>query len=159
MPARGLKLFTILLLCGSLCACAGKEPAPAAVSSVALAIDGPKLALFGEYEGLSFTGSMDRTSMVGFGSLRFEAGGFVCAADIDSPPTPKGRVRGLLRCTDGKELVFTLRNIGPDQGVGIGRESPEGNMLILFYHASPDEAARRFPSVKSDILTAVGGGN
>lgn len=150
----------LLLLCFSLFACAGKAPAPAS-PAVALAVDGPRLALAGEYEGLSLTGSMDRTCMAGYGSMHLEAvdsgATFVCTAAIDTPPTQKGRVRGVLRCTDGRELLFSLRNIGPDQGVGVGRESPEGSLLILFYHASADEAARRFPAVKADILAARAG--
>jgi len=130
------------------------------VPTAALAVDGPRLAVFGEYQGLPLTGSMDRAGMAGYGSMRLEAvtdsgAAFVCTADIDSPPTQKGRVRGILRCTGDRELLFTLRNIGPDQGVGIGRESSGGDLLILFYHASPDEAARRFPAVKADILAAI----
>ena len=147
---------TALLLSFSLFACAGK--APDAPPSVALAMDGPSLALFGEYAGMPVAGSMDRGCMAGRGSMRIEAvdsgANFVCIAALDHPPTHKGRVRGVLRCADGKELLFSLRNIGPDQGVGVGRENPEGDLLILFYHASPDEAARRFPAVKADILAA-----
>ena len=156
--SRVLKLSAGLLLYFSLFACAGKEPARA--PAVALAMDGPRLALVGEYEGLSLTGSMDRTCMAGYGSMQLEASGavFVCTAEIDSPPTQKGRVRGVLHCTGGRALLFSLRNIGPDQGVGVGRESPEGDLLVLFYHASPDEAARRFPAVKADILAARAGG-
>ena len=156
---RYLQLTTLLLLCFSLFACAGKESSPASVRepSVALAVDGPRLALAGEYEGLSFTGSMDRTCMAGYGSMQLEDSGaaFVCTAEIDSPPTSKGRVRGVLRCTDGRELFFSLRNLGPDQGVGVGRENPGGALLILFYHASAEEAARRFPAVKAEILAAI----
>jgi hypothetical protein len=159
---RGLNLpGALLLLCLGLCACAGKEPV-ASPPSVALAVDGPRLALLGEYAGMSLAGSMDRTCMVGYGSMHLEAvdsgATFVCTAKIDNPPTQRGRVRGVLRCTDGRELFFTLRNIGPDQGVGIGRESPEEGLLILFYHVSSDEAARRFPGVKADILAARAGG-
>jgi len=160
VPLRRLSLSgALLLLCLSLFACAGKVPAPA----VALAVDGPRLALAGEYEGLRLTGSMDRTCMAGYGSMHLEAvdsgASFVCTAKIDNPPTQKGRVRGVLHCTGERELLFSLRNIGPDQGVGVGRESPEGNLLILFYHPSLDEAARRFPAVKADILAARAGVN
>jgi hypothetical protein len=100
--------------------------------------------------------------MVGSGSMHFETvdsgAPFVCTAKIDNPTTQKGRVRGMLRCTGERELLFSLRNIGPDQGVGVGRESPEGGLLIFFYHASPDEAARRFPGIKADILAAARAG-
>ena len=144
------------MVCLILGACAKNAPAPP--PAVALAVDGPRLALAGEYAGMALTGSMDRTCMAGYGSIRLEAAGtgpdFVCEAQLDDPPTEKGRVRGVLRCTGDRQVLFSLRNIGPDQGVGVGRESPEGDLLIIFYHASADEAARRFPEVKDDILTA-----
>jgi hypothetical protein len=54
-------------------------------------------------------------------------------------------------------MLFSLRNIGPDQGVGIARESEDGELLVLFYHASAEEAERRFPSVKNDIERARSG--
>lgn len=146
----------VLLLCCLLAGCAGNRPAPVPV--VALAVDGPPLALAGEYAGMTLGGSMDRTCMAGYGVIRLEAENsgtvFACEAKLDEPPTEKGRVRGLLQCTGGRRLLFSLRNIGPDQGVGVGRESPEGDLLILFYHASSDEAARRFPAIKADILEA-----
>lgn len=146
-------------LCLALSGCAASGPGPA--PAVALAVDGPPLALAGEYAGMPLRGSMDRTCMTGYGSLRLEAesGGpeFICEARIDEPPTEKGRVRGVMLCTGERRLVFSLRNIGPDQGVGVGREAPRGDLLILFYHASPDEAVRRFPAVKDDILAAGAG--
>ncbi|MDL2207933.1 hypothetical protein LJB82_04345, partial [Desulfovibrio sp. OttesenSCG-928-M16] len=40
---------------------------------------------------------------------------------------------------------------GPDQGVGIARESAEGELLVLFYHPSPEEAKRRLPEVRADM--------
>ena len=151
--------IALLLLCLGLFACAGKElpSAPAQAAAPApLVMDGPRLAVAGEYGGIFLSGSMDRAGMAGYGSMLLEAlgGEFSCAAEIDSPPTSKGRVRGVLRCTDGRELFFSLRNIGPDQGVGVGRESLGGDLLILFYHPSPDEAARRLPAVQADILAA-----
>ena len=149
-------LAVCLMLCMGLAACAKNAPAP--VPAVALAVDGPQLALAGEYAGMALRGNMDRTCMAGYGSIRLEAAGegpdFVCEAQLDDPPTEKGRVRGVLRCTGERQMLFSLRNIGPDQGVGVGRENPEGDLMIVFYHASAEEAARRFPEVKADILTA-----
>jgi hypothetical protein len=81
-------------------------------------------------------------------------GAFVCRATMDHPPTEKGRIRGVLHCTGDRKMLVTLRNIGPDQGVGIGREDEYGDLMILFYHASLDEAWRRFPAVKADIVAA-----
>jgi hypothetical protein len=81
-------------------------------------------------------------------------GAFVCRAKVDHPPTEKGRIRGVLHCTGERKMLVTLRNIGPDQGVGIGKESENGDLMILFYHAALDEAWRRFPAVKADILAA-----
>lgn len=79
---------------------------------------------------------------------------FVCEAKVDAPPTDKARIRGVLQCTGGRNLLFSLRNTGPDQGVGIGKETEDGSLMVLFYHASMAEAHRRFPSVREDILLA-----
>jgi hypothetical protein len=118
-------------------------------------MDGPPLVIAGEYSGRSLTGTMDRTCMAGYGTLSLYAVDteeeFACAADVDGPPSEKGRIRGLLRCTNGENLLFSLRNTGPDQGVGIGREAEGGELLLLFYHPSAAEAERRFPAVKEDF--------
>ena len=45
-------------------------------------------------------------------------------------------------------------NLGPDQGVGIGRMADEDKPVVVFFHASDDEATRRFPSVLEDIQKA-----
>lgn len=138
-------------------ACAGSTASRPA--SVALAVDGPPLALYGEYAGMRLTGILDRTCMAGYGVLALEAeqGTLTCKADLNDPPTEKGRVRGLLRCDGGRNLLFSLRNIGPDQGVGIARETEEGDLMVFFYHASAEEAKRRYPSVKEDIDQARSG--
>ncbi|MDL2216795.1 hypothetical protein LJB81_03590 [Desulfovibrio sp. OttesenSCG-928-M14] len=143
----------LMALCGSilLCSCAAKAPAPAVM---ALSLDGPPLAVAGEYAGMELEGSMDRTVMAGTGALQLEALGssdFACTASVDSMPTQKARVRGFLNCTGGRRLPFSLRNTGPDQGVGIARESAEGELLVLFYHPSPEEAKRRLPEVRADM--------
>lgn len=141
----------ILLAAMLLTACADRTARGPAV--VALAVEGPPLALYGEYAGMRLTGHMDRGCMAGSGALSLEAenGIFACEAAINDPPTEKGRVRGLLRCTGERNMLFSLRNIGPDQGVGIARETEEGDLMVFFYHASREEAKRRYPSVKEDI--------
>lgn len=149
LPARlaALALMSVL----ALSACADRTVRPPA--SVALAVDGPPLALYGEYAGMRLTGSLDRTCMAGYGdlSLKAEEGAFSCEATLNDPPTEKGRVRGVLRCDGGRKLLFSLRNVGPDQGVGIAKETEEGDLMVFFYHASVEEAKRRYPSVKEDI--------
>lgn len=157
--SKNLPALCLLAALSLLAGCAGRGPAP--VPGAALAVEGPPLALVGEYAGLGFTGSMDRTAMAGYGNIAIESRDvppFVCQGKIDGLPTKKGRVRGVMECTAGRLIYFSLRNLGPDQGVGIGRESPEGELLILFYHASAEEAARRFPAEKEAILKAKAGG-
>jgi hypothetical protein len=154
-PAR----LALMALCPLFTACAGQNHG--GMPLAALAVEGPPLAVVGEYFGLALTGRMDRTCMVGYGVLSLHSAGeeqeFACKADMDAPPTEKSRVRGELRCTDGRKMLFSLRNIGPDQGVGIAREAEDGELLVLFYHSSAEEAERRFPSVKKDIERARSG--
>lgn len=149
----------LLLYCASLLLFAGCGGKGGPVPLVALALDGPPLALAGEYAGLALEGVMERRCMAGYGRLELAAVGreesFACEAKVDAPPTEKGRVRGVLRCTGGRKLAFSLRNVGPDQGVGIAREREEGELMVFFYHASLDEARRRYPSVKQDIARAA----
>lgn len=166
-----------------LCGCAGRkgDGAPA----VPLAVDGPPLAVYGEYGGMLLEGTLDRAGMAGYGVLELRraaparqevspavlAGAspqapdsavskdmaeapFLCRAAIREAPTEKGRVRGLLACTGGRRLPFSLRNLGPDQGVGIAKEAAGDDLMIFFYHPSKDEAQRRFPQVAQDIRTA-----
>jgi hypothetical protein len=149
------RLAVILAASLAFAGCGGKQPAPI----VALALDGPPLALVGEYAGMYLEGSLDRGVMAGKGRLFLgavdEAGqSFECEASFNSMPTEKGRVRGFLLCGRGRKLPASLRNVGPDQGVGIARERDKGDLMIFFYHASLDEARRRFPSVKADIEQA-----
>ncbi|MDR2076407.1 MAG: hypothetical protein LBP61_05690, partial [Desulfovibrio sp.] len=66
-----------------------------------------------------------------------------------------GRVHGLLLCSDQTSLLFTLRNLGPDQGFAVGRSPASSDLLVFFYHPSPEEAARRFPEIFSDIRQAT----
>jgi hypothetical protein len=163
MSSGLIKLFApaLLTLCVFLSACAERSDGRA-VPPTALAMDGPRLAVVGEYAGMSLEGDMDRTCMAGYGMLELRATeddrDFSCAADFDEPPTEKGRVRGLLKCSGGRTVLVSLRNLGPDQGAGIGRETEEGDLMVFFYHASREEAERRFPSVKEDIALARASG-
>ena len=150
LKRTGVFFFSLPLLCLSACG-GGHDPAP----TVALALEGPPLAIVGEYMGMALEGGMDRAGMAGYGSihLRGERDGqeFACEAKIDSPPTEKARIRGVLQCTGEKALAFSLRNLGPDQGLGIAREPGGANMMVFFYHVSREEAMRRLPGVKEDI--------
>lgn len=151
-------VFFAAVLCAAFAGCAPKTVAP---PSAAQAVDGPELAVVGEYEGMSLRGTMDRTCMVGVGRMTLHAADapetFSCTAALNAPPSEKARVRGFLECTDNRKFLFSLRNIGPDQGVGIGREREDGELMILFYHSSAEEADRRFDSVRADIARARAG--
>ena len=145
----GLALLACLSGCG-----AGRVSS--GVPTVALAMEGPPLAIVGEYEGMALEGSMDRTCMSGVGSVTVrgeDAQGreFLCVAKVDAPPTEKGRVRGAFQCTGERVLAFSLRNLGPDQGLGVAREPGHAGMMVFFYHVSREEAARRLPAVQKDI--------
>lgn len=148
----GVRALIFLGFCLLLAGCASGQ-GDGRVPSVALAMDGPPLFVIGEYSGMKLTGSMDRTCMAGYGKLTLqgEAPDFICGAEMDAPPGPKGRVRGMLQCGGDKKLLFSLRNLGPDQGVGIARESEHSDLMVLFYHSSEEEAVRRFPSIAADI--------
>ena len=141
-----------------LSACGGGHNS-SGVSPVALVMDGPPLAIAGDYESMVLEGSMDRTCMSGYGSITLRGEDskgqeLLCVATVDAPPTEKGRVRGALRCGEDKTLIFSLRNLGPDQGLGVAREPGHDSMMIFFYHVSREEAARRLPMVKDDIAKA-----
>ena len=150
--------FLAMLPLLGLGACGGGHGS-SGVPAAALAMEGPPLAIAGEYEGMSLEGSMDRTCMSGFGSITVRGEDskgreFLCVSNVDSPPTEKGRVRGGLQCTGNRSLAFSLRNLGPDQGLGVAREAGHDSMMVFFYHVSREEAIRRLPSVKEDIAKA-----
>lgn len=151
---RAVKSGLLLCVPALLFGCGGKTyTAP----TVALEMDGPPLAVVGEYSGMKLSGTLERTAMAGFGELSLSADKgefFSCTAKIDDPPTEKRRVRGTMLCSGDRKILFSLRNTGPDQGLGIGKERPEGDLLIIFYHPSKEEAERRFPAVKEDIAKA-----
>ena len=152
IPAVRVLFMLLPLLCFTAC---GGGQGPHVTPMVSLAMDGPPLAIAGDYAGMPLEGSMDRTCMTGVGSItiRGEKDGreFLCTAKVDAPPTEKGRVRGMLHCTGDRPMAFSLRNLGPDQGLGIAREPDSDAMMIFFYHVSREEAFRRLPGVKDDI--------
>lgn len=161
LPLAGIALLAVLAGCS---AKAPSGPPP----TVRLALDGPPLAVVGEYAGMRLAGTLERKGMAGAGRMELQSAGpvgqsaasgqrttaFTCTADLKDPPTEKARVRGVLACTGNRNFALSLRNLGPDQGVGIARESEQGDLLVLFYHVSAEEAERRFPEVKKDIQTA-----
>ena len=133
-----------------LCSCADRgDP------TVAIAMDGPALVVRGDYEGLPLTGEMDRTAMAGIGELTLssadEASFFSCHAKFNAQPTDKGRVVGFMDCGPDGILAVMLRNLGPDQGVGLAHAATPEKMLIFFYHPSAEEAERRLPGILADI--------
>ena len=150
--------FLALVLIQCLNACGGGHNLQG-VPSTALVLDGPPLVIAGTYGEMSLEGSMDRTCMSGYGAITVrgeDAGGreFLCMAKVDSPPTEKGRVYGAFQCSGERTLLFSLRNLGPDQGLGIAKEPEHDDMMVFFYHVSREEALRRLPAVKKDIDNA-----
>ncbi|MDR3175629.1 MAG: hypothetical protein LBU06_03755 [Desulfovibrio sp.] len=145
----------VLPLFLALFACAAREAPPPAVRQ---SLTGPPLYIAGEYGDFAISGEMDRGCMVGFGKMSLRArnkktpgGEFSCRGEIDAPPLDKGRVRGMLECDFGRRFAFSMRNLGPDQGIGISREKPEGDLLLFFYHSAQSEAERRFPEIKAEM--------
>ncbi|MDR2668679.1 MAG: hypothetical protein LBC14_01840 [Desulfovibrio sp.] len=76
---------------------------------------------------------------------------FACSGKLDVLPDRKARVNGILECTSGRRMAFSLRNLGPDQGLGIARESEEVGLMVFFYHAAEDEAKRRLPQILAEM--------
>ncbi|MDR1359963.1 MAG: hypothetical protein LBJ82_03185 [Deltaproteobacteria bacterium] len=143
-------LLLFLLLSG----CAALEPAAQLPRPT---LSGPSLPLAGQYGDLLLEGFLDRTCMAGVGSLELHdspSGNFACSALLDAPPNEKGRIKGLLTCSDRSSFLFTMRNLGPDQGFGVGRSPASPHLLVFFYHPSPEEAARRLQEILSDINQA-----
>lgn len=166
-PVRAAVLVVCLAL---LAGCAGKgqqaetggagAAAPVPLAPLGgYALDGPPLFIVGEYKGKALEGSMDRHVMVGLGKMEMhgtdKAQGFFCESRVNAQPTEKGRIRGVLDCTEGVVLLFTLRALGPDQGIAVGRAEAKGETLVLFFHSSKEEAERRFPEVRRTVLEAV----
>ena len=153
LPPKTLPAIIVGLFASLLASCAGSGH-----PTIAYALDGPALFIRGEYDNKPVKGTLDRSIMVGVGNIRFELGEspdiLVCEGTLNTPPSENGRVRGVAPCDNGQALLFTLRNLGPDQGIGIGRIEDKDSPVIVFFHASDEEAARRFPEVLQDIHKA-----
>ncbi|MDL2272343.1 hypothetical protein LJC23_04850, partial [Desulfovibrio sp. OttesenSCG-928-I05] len=106
--------------------------------------------------GTHFGGYMDRSCMAGVGHVSISdlQSGFFCEGDMDSLPSEKARLHAELRCSDGRSLHLLLRNLGPDQGIGIGKLDGDSGTLELFYHPSEGEAIRRLASFRADLMEA-----
>lgn len=161
MPVT-FRIAAALFCLFSLCACSAAVSPP----SVKLALEGPPLfihAVLADDSGgtpeKDFGGYMDRSCMAGLGHITLSElqSGFFCEGDMDSLPSPKGRLHAELRCSDGRTLQLLLRNLGPDQGIGIGRLDGEPGTLELFYHPSEGEAARRLAAFRADLAEARAG--
>lgn len=186
MP-NSTRRFAALAALLALAVCAWGCAAQPKGQAIMLALDGPPLAIAGEAGDERFEGAMTRECMAGTGtfSIRSSERELFCDGRVDGGPGPKGRIRGIADCDDGSRLLFTLRNLGADQGLGIGRFVPgerpneqpdeqrgaehgEAGMeyapqpdylgmepLIFFYHPWDEEARRRLVPVKRDIRQAM----
>ncbi len=141
--------FALLAVCLG-AGCAKTPPTPGFV------LDGPPLSVAAEYDGVPLEGTMERTAMVGLGEMFLVSPdkSLDCRAEFNAEPSEKGRIRGVLICTDKHRFSVALRNLGPDQGVGLGLEPGNDKLLVLFYHPSPDEALRRLPQAIEDMRKA-----
>lgn len=124
------------------------------------ALDGPALAIAGEQGARLFTGRMERACMLGQGEMKLESGALVCSGAIASLPNQSGHVGGVLQCGGGGALMLSFRNLGPDQGIGIGRVvAPDGKTeaepLIFYYHPWDEEARRRLAQEKPTMLEII----
>ena len=145
-----------MLGCVFLVAC-GKTPVPV-FPSAHLSLHGPPLAVAGIMEGHYFSGHMERSCMAGAGRmvLQNQTLGLLCKGGTDNPASEKGRMYAYLSCAGNKTMRVAYRNLGPDQGVGIGRFEENGPVLVLYYHPWEDEAKRRVYELASKMLQ---GGN
>ena len=126
--------------------------------SARLALDGPPLHIAMQGDASHWSGHMDRGCMTGFGPISLQDDkGVTCRGQMDHPANDKGRLYAKLSCTNGSTVTLVFRNLGPDQGMGLGRVNPHtenDEQLAFFYHSSWDEALRRLQEVKADIAAA-----
>ena len=74
-----------------------------------------------------------------------------CSGKMDAPADEKARLRIDLTCDNGETVSITMRNLGPDQGMGVGRINETDERLYIFYHPSEEEAERRLVQIKAEI--------
>lgn len=140
-------LFLFLAGCGSV-----QGP-----HAVRLALDGPPLPIAADKNGTPLRGVMDRGCMAGTGrmTLADKERGVTCTGAMDAPADEKARLHIDLLCDNGETVSVIMRNLGPDQGVGVGRINETNERLFLFYHPSKEEAERRLARIKDDIEQAL----
>ncbi|MDL2307435.1 hypothetical protein LJC48_05345 [Desulfovibrio sp. OttesenSCG-928-C06] len=104
-----------------------------------------------------FSGEMERGLLAGIGrfSLENPATGLVCAGDVDTAPSRKGRFRGIVPCGNGEFFLFTLSHQGPDQGAGIGRFASATEAVdATTLDAAETDAAKKSASTTGAANTA-----
>jgi hypothetical protein len=144
--------ITTALLAVALGGCVGSG-AP----SIRLALDGPSLHVAAKSASHTLSGAMDRSCMAGVGGILLydKTAGVSCQGQMDRPADDRGRMYIDLTCSDGGTIIFVMRNLGPDQGMGIGRFEGSGESATMFYHPCEDEAVRRLDQLRDDINAAL----
>ena len=144
----GFFAILCLTLLGSGCATSSNTPPASATSFEQMggyALDGPDFMVVADLSGLPLQGTMQRKAMVGVGKLKLystdEPPSLICESAINMRPNEKRRVRGILDCNDGNIILFTLRPLGPDQGLGIGTSANASDVP----HPEKGESSRNQP--------------
>lgn len=150
-----LRLAVIAAIILPLQACAGKSP-----GSTHYSLEGPPLAIAAEQGALAYSGQMERTAMLGQGQVAFSFNGFSCADLVKNMPNKSGHVAAILRCDNGELLMLTFRPLGPDQGIGMGRNMTGGGKIygepiIFYFHPWEDEARRRLTQEKPILMDII----
>lgn len=148
---RHLPILALLLITAG-CAAKGSP-------TILYSLDGPPLAIAGDYGELEVTGHMERECMLGQGQIGLNIDGASCLDSIKSAPNESGHISAILRCDTGEVLMLSFRSLGPDQGIGIGRlmnaqGSVRGGPVIFYFHPWEEEARRRLEQEK-DILMEI----
>lgn len=149
--AFSLTALLATLLTTLLTGCAASTP------SVRLALDGPPLLVAARGDARVMSGAMDRSCMAGVGGILLydRQAGISCQGHMDRPANDKGRMYVDLACSNGEAVTFVMRNLGPDQGMGIGRFAGTDESITMFYHPCEDEAVRRLDQLREDINVAL----
>ena len=150
-----LRLTALAAIILPLQACAGTGS-----PSVHYSLDGPPLAIAGEQGGKAFSGQLERTAMLGQGQAALRLDGFICVDVIKNAPNESGHVAAILRCDNAGLLMLTFRPLGPDQGIGIGRQLGQngqayGEPLIFYFHPWEEEARRRLGQEKPILMEII----
>lgn len=118
LPLYHVRAMLLLLVCMVCTACA-----PAPQTQVSFAFEGPPLVIAALKGEQKFEGTMERYAMVGSGELTLHAldSALECRGSVAVVPDRKGRVRGVLSCSNESFFMFSMRTLGADQGFGVGR--------------------------------------